>query len=149
MRRQHERRIAAGLVFVALMTSAATLAPTRAHAQDMSSSDMGLPAGAKITVMQGKPASEASTMRMTLPAGYIVALHRHPNDEMVTVISGTYIVTYGAVATTLSTGQSTTIKANSLHTERTQEPTVIEVRWAGPYAIVYAPKDSTPNAAKP
>jgi quercetin dioxygenase-like cupin family protein len=137
-------------VSVAFVTSAATMMSARVQAQDTSSSSMGLPTGGKIHVMQGNPKAGPSTIRMTLPDGYVVALHRHPGDQTITVVSGTFVVTYGTMATTLASGQSTTIKANTLHTEQAQGPTVIEVQSAGPYGIVYAPKSSaSPQAAKP
>jgi quercetin dioxygenase-like cupin family protein len=142
-------RRTAVLGFVASLTSAATLMPTHAWAQDTSSSWVGLPTGATLTVTQGNPQTGPSTMRMTMPAGYVVAMHRHPTDESVTVISGTYIVTYGAVATTLTAGQSTTIKGGDLHSERTEGPTVIEVRSVGPYGIVYTKGGKPPKAVTP
>jgi len=138
-------------VLAALVASTSALTPSRAMAQQTGgpTSLTSLPAGAKIEVMQGTPATGPSTMLMTLPDAYVIALHRHPTDESVTVRSGTYIITYGAVVQTLSAGQSATIKANTVHSERAQGPTVIEVQSAGAYGITYVPSTTTPKAVTP
>jgi quercetin dioxygenase-like cupin family protein len=138
MRVTRRLTICAALI-VPLMAIGATAV---AGAQDTSTTSpaRSLPTGATITVMQGTPATGPSTMRMELPDGYIIATHRHPTDEMVTVISGTYIIKYGAVATTISAGQSSTIKAKQWHNEQAEGPTVVEVQYAGPFAIKYAGK---------
>jgi quercetin dioxygenase-like cupin family protein len=132
------------------MASTAALAPNRLAAQETGamsteSTLKSLPTGAKITVTQGTLATGPSTMVMTLPDRYMVALHRHPTDESVIVRSGTYIITYGAVQQTLSAGQKATIKANTAHSERAQGPTVVEVESAGAFGITYVPTTTTPK----
>jgi quercetin dioxygenase-like cupin family protein len=131
---------------VALVASASALA---AQQETTDQSVNALPNGAKISVTQGTPASGPSTMQMTLPDGYAVALHRHPTDESILVVSGTYIITYGTMATTLNAGQRATIKANAIHSERAQGPTVIEVKSAGAFKIIYVPATTTPKAVSP
>ena len=132
-------------VAAALLVTGAAVAQQPGATTDMSA----LPTGAKITVMQGKPETGPSTMLMSLPAGYVVALHRHPTDESVLVRSGTYIIKYGTAEQTLSAGQKATIKANVLHSERAVGPTVIEVQSAGVYSIIYVPSTTTPKAVTP
>jgi quercetin dioxygenase-like cupin family protein len=145
--------VANTVVAVVSVAGTAALTPTRvaaqAQVQTQEQTLTSLPAGAKITVMQGTPSTGPSTMLMTLPAGYAVALHRHPTDESIVVRSGTYIITYGAVVQTLSAGQSATIKANTVHSERAQGPTVIEVQSAGAFKITYVPTTTTPKAVTP
>jgi quercetin dioxygenase-like cupin family protein len=129
-----------------LVINAAAVASLVASAAAQDSGDVkSLPTGAKIEVMQGTPATGPSTIMMTLPAGYVVAMHRHPTDESILVRSGTYIIKYGNSEQTLSAGQRGTIKANMLHSERAQGPTVIEIESTGPYAIMYAPKGAAPK----
>ena len=48
-----------------------------------------LPKGAQIAVLSGDPSKEGQFVyRLKVPAGYKVAAHTHPNDENVTVMSG-------------------------------------------------------------
>ena len=48
------------------------------------------PAGAQNAVLAGDPTKEGQFVyRLKLPAGYKVPPHMHPNDENVTVLSGT------------------------------------------------------------
>src|SRR5262245_65167948 len=52
-----------------------------------------LPPGAEAAVLFGDPSKEGLfVLRVRFPAGYSVAPHRHPVDEVVTVISGTFSV---------------------------------------------------------
>src|SRR2546421_4928573 len=51
----------------------------------------GLPAGAKMAVLDGDPAKKGSfTVRLQTPDGYKVAPHTHPTAERITVITGTF-----------------------------------------------------------
>ena len=140
------RTLSVLVVAAALVASASALA---AQQETTEQSLKGLPTGAKITVMQGTPATGPSTVQMALPDGYVVALHRHPTDESVLVISGTYVITYGNSAQTLGAGQKTTIKANAIHSERAQGPTVIEVTSPAAFKIIYVPSTTTPKAVTP
>ena len=50
-----------------------------------------LPPGAEAAVLFGDPNEEGLfVLRLKFPAGYSVAPHTHPVDEIVTVISGTF-----------------------------------------------------------
>ena len=49
----------------------------------------GLPAGAKMAVLDGDPSKPGSfTVRLKSPAGYKIMPHTHPTTERVTIISG-------------------------------------------------------------
>ncbi|HWZ57844.1 MAG TPA: cupin domain-containing protein [Gemmatimonadaceae bacterium] len=129
-----------------LIVHAAVAVSLVASAAAQQMGDMArLPTGAGLAVMQGSPATGPSTVKMTLPDGYLIALHRHPTDETILVRSGTYIIKYGNSEQTLGAGQRATIKANLLHSERCQGPTVIEVESTGAYGIEYAPKAAAPK----
>lgn len=54
------------------------------------------PKGAQVAVLSGDPAKEGLyVVRVKVPAGYKVPPHTHPNDENVTVISGTFNIGMG------------------------------------------------------
>src|SRR5881394_1394570 len=54
------------------------------------------PKGAQIAVVTGDPSKEGLyVVRLKAPAGYKVPAHVHPNDENVTVISGTLNIGMG------------------------------------------------------
>lgn len=55
-----------------------------------------LPAGAKAAILTGDPRVEGVfTLRISLPPNYSIAPHRHPADEHVTVISGSFSMAPG------------------------------------------------------
>src|SRR5215470_1345863 len=59
-----------------------------------------LPAGLKVAVLEGNMSQAGPyTVRLMFPANSKVAAHFHPNDEHVTVISGTF---YAGLGTKLS-----------------------------------------------
>src|SRR3977135_1240439 len=55
------------------------------------------PPGAQFAVVQGDPsvAGAIFTVRLRFPNGYILPPHRHPTDEHVTVLRGTFLVGLG------------------------------------------------------
>ncbi len=54
------------------------------------------PKGAQIAVLSGDPSMEGLyVVRLKVPAGYKVPPHTHPNDENITVISGTFNIGMG------------------------------------------------------
>ena len=47
--------------------------------------------GAQLAVVRGDPAKEGMyVVRLKVPAGFKIAPHTHPNDENVTVLSGSF-----------------------------------------------------------
>jgi hypothetical protein len=55
-----------------------------------------LPAGAKGAVLEGDPTKPGLfTMRIQLPANYLISPHRHPEAERVTVLDGSVYVGFG------------------------------------------------------
>ncbi len=54
------------------------------------------PPGAQIAVLNGDPSKEGLyVLRLKVPSGYKVPAHTHPNDENVTVISGSFNIGMG------------------------------------------------------
>src|SRR5262245_33416695 len=54
------------------------------------------PKSAQISVLAGEPSKDGLyVLRLKVPAGYKVPPHIHPNDENITVISGTFNIGMG------------------------------------------------------
>ena len=89
------------LLVVPLMLVAAPLAPLAAQVASGNAVKWGpappfFPAGAKFAVLQGDPSAAGEyTVRLRMPAGYVIAPHWHPTDEHVTVVSGTMLLGMG------------------------------------------------------
>lgn len=113
--------------------------------------------GAQFAVYQGDPgASGVYTVRLKLPAGYVIAPHFHPTDEHVTVISGHFLVGMGdtvdkAKAQTLGPGGFITAPAQAHHFAVASDDVVVQVHGLGPFAITYVRDADDPRkmALKP
>jgi quercetin dioxygenase-like cupin family protein len=106
------------------------------------------PAGARMAVVQGDPSQAGMfTVRLEFPAGYRLAPHFHPTDEVVTVISGTFRVGMGdsldaSHVTVLPAGSFIIAPANMHHYAIARGRTVVQVSAMGPFALTYVnPKD--------
>jgi len=101
------------------------------------------PAGARFEVVQGDPSSSGVyTVRLELPARYVIKPHFHPTDEHVTVLSGRFLVGMGdsvatAGAMVLGAEGFVTAPAQAHHFAVAQRKTVIQVHGMGPFAITY------------
>jgi quercetin dioxygenase-like cupin family protein len=99
--------------------------------------------GARFAVMQGDPSSSGEyTIRLELPAGFVIKPHWHPTDEHVTVISGSFEVGMGdsvdsRQAMTLRSGGFITAPAQAHHFALARRRTVGQVHGMGPFAITY------------
>lgn len=102
-----------------------------------------LPPGAQIAIVSGDPAKEGLyVLRLKLPAGYKVPPHMHPNDENVTVISGTFNIAMGEK---LDDSKGPGLKAGSFakapkgmaHYAWFPEDSVIQIHGLGPAGITY------------
>ena len=102
-----------------------------------------IPAGAQAAGVVGDPTKEGGyVVRLKFPAGFKVAPHVHPNDENVTVISGTFHIGFGDKFDE-SKGQA--IKAGGFaiapkgvqHFAWASEETVIQLHGVGPGGITY------------
>ena len=52
---------------------------------------LALPNGAQTAILMGDPAKDGPyVLRIKVPAGFKIAPHTHPNDENLTVITGTF-----------------------------------------------------------
>ena len=140
---------------VLLVTLCAALAGSVAAAQPLNPRDMkwgpappGLPAGAQVAVLSGNPEREGMfTIRLRFPPGYRVMPHRHPSDELVTVIQGQVGLGMGRTfsprrARTVVTGGYSLMPANMNHYAFTRGGAIVQVTAHGPFQIIYVnPRD--------
>jgi quercetin dioxygenase-like cupin family protein len=115
----------------------------------------GLPAGAKMAVLDGDPSKKGSfTVRLQAPAGYKVPPHTHPTTERVTVISGSFHLGMGekfdeAAGPELSPGSFAVLPAGMAHFAWSTGESVVQIQSEGPFQIKYVnPADDPRNAKK-
>jgi hypothetical protein len=113
-----------------------------------------LPAGVKLAVLVGDPASAGMiVLRLKMPAGYAIPAHWHPTDENVTVISGTLGLGMGdkldhKSSKVLKAGGFAVAPAKMNHFAWTKTGAVVEVTLMGPFAITYVNPADDPTAKK-
>jgi quercetin dioxygenase-like cupin family protein len=101
------------------------------------------PKGAQFSVVAGDPTKEALYVyRLKVPAGYKVPPHVHPNDENVTVISGTFNIGTGSTfdeknGEALKAGGFLHMPKGMQHFAWFTEETIIQVHGMGPQGITY------------
>jgi quercetin dioxygenase-like cupin family protein len=107
-----------------------------------------LPPGAEAAVLFGDPSEEGFfVLRLKLPAGYSVAPHTHPVDEVITVISGTFRLGMGETANQRKTeplpaGSFFALPPGMAHYVFIDEETVVQISTVGPWGLTYInPKD--------
>ena len=93
------------------------------------------------------------TVRMKLPAGYVIPPHWHPTDEHVTVISGSLALGMGdkvdhKASKTLTAGGYGVAAANMHHFAWTKAGAVVQVNLMGPFAITYVNPADDPSHGK-
>jgi quercetin dioxygenase-like cupin family protein len=103
----------------------------------------GLPAGARLAVLSGDPGKKGMfTIRLRFPAGYTVAPHHHPADELVTVMGGQLSLGMGKrldrkKASNLVAGGYVVARANMNHYAFTRTGATIQITSHGPFEIIY------------
>ena len=107
-----------------------------------------VPPGAEAAVLLGSPAKEGPfVLRLKLPAGFIVPPHRHSKDEVVTVISGRFVIAAGekvdrASMKALPAGSFFHLPAGMAHYAWAESESVVQISGMGPFDVVYIdPKD--------
>lgn len=108
--------------------------------------------GAQITVLEGDLSKEEPfTMRLRLPANYVIAPHVHPAYERVTVLSGTFYFAHGE---SMDRSKAQALPAGSLaimapgdpmygYTE--DEEVTIQLHGTGPWGIEYLNPEDDPR----
>ncbi|MGK7868808.1 cupin domain-containing protein [Falsiroseomonas sp. E2-1-a20] len=119
-----------------------------------------LPKGAEAVTLHGNPSTDGLfTLRLRLPAGYMIPPHTHPRPEIVTVISGTFHLGTGETinreeAKPLPAGSFFAFSPGMAHFAFTREETVVQLNSTGPWALDYIdpaddPRGQTSQATGP
>ena len=101
------------------------------------------PKGAQMAVLSGNPGTSGTfTVRLKMPAGYAIAAHSHPTDELVTVISGDLSLGMcdrldRAKSAMLHAGGFANAPAKMNHYAFTTSGAVVQIIAEGPFAITY------------
>jgi quercetin dioxygenase-like cupin family protein len=110
-----------------------------------------MPAGAKVTVLEGDPSKPGLfTIRGWFPDGYHLPPHAHPNVERTTVLSGTWCVGEGDVfdlsrTTPLPAGSYATTPPGKHHFAYAKGETVVQVTSVGPWGLTYVNPTDDPR----
>ena len=141
------------------MVAIAALLATSAASAQMNATDLKwgpapavFPKGAQMAVLAGDPGKSGTfAIRLRMPAGYAVAAHNHPSDELVTVISGNFSLGMGdkldrAKVATLRVGGFAKAPAGMNHYGFTRTGTVIQIVAEGPFAMTYVNPADDPSA---
>ena len=101
------------------------------------------PKGAQFSVLAGDPTKEGVyAFRLKVPAGYKVPPHTHPQDENITVISGTLNIGMGGSfdeknVKGLKAGGFMHMPKGMQHFAWFPEETIIQFHGMGPQSIIY------------
>lgn len=110
-----------------------------------------LPKGAKLAVLIGDPSKpEPFTLRLQMPDGYKIAPHTHPNDEHVTVLSGTFRAAMGTAwddkaLGDFAPGSYANMAAGMAHFAAAKGVTVVQVHGVGPFVVNYVNPADDPS----
>lgn len=110
--------------------------------------------GAEMAVLAGDPAKSGPvTLRLKMPAGYVIAPHWHPTDERVTVISGHLGLGMGDTldkqkSKLLKPGGYAIAPANMHHYAWTKAGAIVQVDLMGPFGITYVNPADDPSKKK-
>jgi quercetin dioxygenase-like cupin family protein len=135
-----------GLAIVALLPLGATAddhTVTQPGSLKWGAAPPALPKGAQIAILFGDPAKEGQFIyRLKLPAGYKVPAHTHPNDENVTVLSGTFHIGTGdkldeTKGEALKAGGYMHMPKGMQHYAWFSEDTIVQLNGVGPSGITY------------
>lgn len=113
-----------------------------------------LPPGAKAALVEGDPkAAELFTMRIKLPANYMIMPHSHPADEHVTVIEGSLYMGIGEklnekAAKEIITGGFAVMHTGTRHYAFTKKDCLIQIHGMGPWGIIYVNAADDPRNKK-
>ena len=110
------------------------------------------PPGAEFAVVQGDPsvAGQIFTVRLRFPNGYVLPPHRHPTDEHVTVLRGTFLFGRGEdfsphALTAYKAGGFVSAGANMAHFASARGVTEVQVHAIGPFQLTYVHPEDDPT----
>ncbi len=99
--------------------------------------------GAELAVIKGDPTKEGMyVVRLKVPAGFKIAAHTHPNDENVTVLSGSFNIGTGDKldeknGENVKAGGYSFVGRGMTHYAWFTEDTVLQLHGIGPQGITY------------
>ena len=99
--------------------------------------------GAQVAVVRGDPSKEGMyVVRLKVPSGFKIAPHTHPNDENVTVLSGSFNIGTGekadqAKGTLVKAGGYSYVAKGMAHYAWFTEDTVLQLHGMGPQGVTY------------
>ena len=110
--------------------------------------------GAQFAVLKGDPTKEGLyVVRLKVPAGFKIAAHTHPNDENVTVLSGSFNIGTGdkldeTKGSLIKVGGYSFVAKGMTHYAWFTEETVLQLHGMGPQGITYVDPNDDPRKAK-
>ena len=99
--------------------------------------------GARLAVIKGDPSRQGMyVVRLKVPKGFMIAAHTHPNDENVTVLSGSFHIAAGdnydeVKGETIRAGGYSYVAGGMPHYAFFPEETVLQLHGMGPQGIIY------------
>jgi quercetin dioxygenase-like cupin family protein len=101
-----------------------------------------LPPGAQLGVLHGDPGKPGLfAIRFKMPDGYKIAPHWHTNDEELTILSGTFVLSMGDKlgenAHTLTAGAYHFLPGKMHHAAQAKGETMLELHGMGPFDLHY------------
>lgn len=99
--------------------------------------------GAQLAVIKGDPSKEGQyVVRLKVPAGFKIEAHTHPNDENVTVLSGTFNIGTGekldqTKGMLVKAGGYSFVAKGMAHYAWFTEDTVLQLHGIGPQGVTY------------
>lgn len=107
--------------------------------------------GATLAVVRGDPGKEGMyIVRLKVPAGFVIPAHTHPNDENVTVLSGSFNIGTGPKVDK-SKGEKVTAGGYSFVAKGMQhyawftEATELQLHGMGPQGVTYVDPADDPR----
>ena len=107
--------------------------------------------GARIAVVKGDPTKEGMyVVRLKVPAGFKIPAHKHPNDENVTVLSGSFNIGTGdkldeKKGIVVKAGGYSFVAKSMSHYAWFTEDTVLQLHGMGPQGITYVDPADDPR----
>jgi quercetin dioxygenase-like cupin family protein len=109
-----------------------------------------LPSGAQGAVLYGDPTKEGPfALRLKFPKGYRIPAHTHPKPEIITVISGAFLLSTAADHSShmkpLTAGSFVAMEPGLVHQAGADEETVVQLTSVGPWGITYVNPNDDPR----
>lgn len=130
-------------VLAVLVAAACATAPVTSLPENVKWVDHPVFPGVKLAVLHGNPSQPGPfAVRLWFPANYQIPAHYHPNDENVTVLSGSANVGHGdrldkTKTTNYGPGDFFRVPANMRHYAWTAAETVIQSHGVGPAGVTW------------